>query len=394
MKRTQTCDFANTPPVNEVGQRCCCEALLALAALKNCAVAMDGGAVTVFEVLALERLMPYLRGALKYVIAVAAERHPRLLALHARGAKRCAWCCRRLEGHALAAHGASFSEHFYGLRRARRPPPRRPRRASYRTRLAAAAAARRPGVARAKLDPHLSGAARRRPPTPPPPSAPPPPPPSAPPLGAAYRFCCAAADALHLGQVLLFMFERSPHPSLALRCLGLRLRRADPAAALSPPPPPPTPPQVVAGRAPPPLPPPPPPRGARRRRRRRRGAVLALLALPLEHARQLLLLSVFGYRLVEVVARAAACAAAARARAAAAGAAALPAGVVAEAGVCGVCRMRRTSRRARRRGTSSARAASTPPSESSAAAGERLPADEAGLRRLYETSRPAGRESG
>ena len=79
---------------------------------------MDGGAVTVFEVLALERLMPYLRGALKYVIAVAAERHPRLLALHAWREEVCLVLSALLEGHALAAHGASFSEHFYGLRRA------------------------------------------------------------------------------------------------------------------------------------------------------------------------------------------------------------------------------------------------------------------------------------
>ena len=200
---------------------------------------MDGGAVTVFEVLALERLMPYLRGALKYVIAVAAERHPRLLALHAWREEVCLVLSALLEGHALAAHGASFSEHFYGLRRApasssaSKPRPR----FSYRTRLAAALLLLvGPAYARAKLDPHLSeageaAAADAAASV----GAPPPPPPSARRRLAAqlYRFCCAAADALHLGQVLLFMFERSPHPSLALRCLGLRLRRADPAAALA-----------------------------------------------------------------------------------------------------------------------------------------------------------------
>ena len=191
---------------------------------------MDGGAVTVFEVLALERLMPYLRGALKYVIAVAAERHPRLLALHAWREEVCLVLSALLEGHALAAHGASFSEHFYGLRRASasssasKPP--RPR-FSYRARLAAALLLLvGPAYARAKLDPHLSeageaAAADAAASV----GAPPPPPPSARRRLAAqlYRFCCAAADALHLGQVLLFMFERSPHPSLALRCLGLRL---------------------------------------------------------------------------------------------------------------------------------------------------------------------------
>ena len=70
---------------------------------------------------------------------------------------------------------------------------------------------------------------------------------------------------------------------------------------------------------------------------------------------------------------------------------ALPAGVVADAGVCGVCRMRPHEPTCAPSGyVFCARCVYPAVRELGRCPVSGLPADEAGLRRLYETSRPAG----
>lgn len=92
-------------------------------------------------------------------------------------------------------------------------------------------------------------------------------------LSLAYRGLCAALDTSHLAHLLLFLSGRSPFASLSQRLLRYRLLPA------------PTPELSAAGLLPPP--------GASRRER-----AAWMLELPLQHARQLLLLSAFGYRLL------------------------------------------------------------------------------------------------
>ena len=256
----------------------------------------DGDAPSVFEVLAQERIMPALRLAHHYVLAVGAQRHPRwLLGAHKHREEVFAFASALLEAHSLRTRGTSFGEQFYGMRRAvlAGGGPSR----SARWHLAAALALLVvPAYARAKLEPLLGREA------------------DAPeaedaegdgmwsadqirPAGAeasaaaarggevplrlqvarfAYRAACAVGDAQHLAHLLLYMFGRSRYASGSQRLLGFSLRRANATDMARE--------RLAAGAD--------GPGGARSR-------LVGLLELPLRHARQLLLVSVLGYRLVE-----------------------------------------------------------------------------------------------
>jgi len=91
-------------------------------------------------------------------------------------------------------------------------------------------------------------------------------------LSLLYRALCLALDTQHVAHLLLFLSGRSCYASLSQRLLRYRLLPAPPSAGspgLSPP----------AGAS-------------------RHETAMWLLELPLQHARQLLLLSAFGYRLL------------------------------------------------------------------------------------------------
>ena len=80
----------------------------------------DESSPSAFEVLAGQRLMPSLRLALHYVLAVGAQRYPHsLLRLHNHREEVTLALTALLEGNSLASHNASFGEHFYNL--CRRP---------------------------------------------------------------------------------------------------------------------------------------------------------------------------------------------------------------------------------------------------------------------------------
>ena len=57
----------------------------------------DSTTPTIFEIIAQERLMPGLRQALKYVLAVGAQRHPRLRAQGVRGGRSAAASLRQCQ---------------------------------------------------------------------------------------------------------------------------------------------------------------------------------------------------------------------------------------------------------------------------------------------------------
>ncbi|KAJ2920725.1 hypothetical protein H1R20_g16369, partial [Candolleomyces eurysporus] len=77
---------------------------------------------SLFELVAQEQLKDLLQPALKYVLAVFAQRYPRyLLRLVNRHEEFYALIMLVVERHYLTKHNASFSENFYGLKRRRRP---------------------------------------------------------------------------------------------------------------------------------------------------------------------------------------------------------------------------------------------------------------------------------
>lgn len=79
----------------------------------------SSAAGTSMTVLALDRLIPSLRHAFHYAVTVAAQRHPSawLLAVHRFRDEVYLLLSVALETHSLCRHGASFGEHVYGLRR-------------------------------------------------------------------------------------------------------------------------------------------------------------------------------------------------------------------------------------------------------------------------------------
>ncbi|KAH9482953.1 Peroxisome assembly protein 12 [Psilocybe cubensis] len=77
---------------------------------------------SLFELLAQEQLRDLLQPALKYVLAVFAQRYPRyLLRVVNRHEEFYALVMLIVERHYLRSHNASFAENFYGLKRRRRP---------------------------------------------------------------------------------------------------------------------------------------------------------------------------------------------------------------------------------------------------------------------------------
>ena len=230
--------------------------------------------------------MPSLRLALHYVLAVGAQRYPHLLLrLHSHREEVTLALTALLEANSLASHNASFGEHFYNL--CRRPAETSSAGASD---AEAARWQRRAGLillllpmyARTRLEsilepetpeeegPREEGAAgggasaQVRPPRSRRQQV----------LWLLWRLLWAVTDGACLVQLLSFLYGHSPYPSLQHRVLGLRLQRQ----GLSPP---------TASAA---------PQHASSSRGQRLASVLAL---PLRHAQQLLLISVFGFRLLE-----------------------------------------------------------------------------------------------
>ncbi|KAG5716083.1 Ankyrin repeat protein nuc-2 [Termitomyces sp. T112] len=77
---------------------------------------------SLFELVAQEQLRDLLQPALKYVLAVFAQRYPRyLLRIVNRHEEFYAAIMLLVERYYLRKHNASFSENFYGLKRRRRP---------------------------------------------------------------------------------------------------------------------------------------------------------------------------------------------------------------------------------------------------------------------------------
>ena len=262
---------------------------------------------SIIEVLALDQLMPSLRLAFHYVLTVAAQRHPSIfLRLHGRRDEVYLAFAAVLEAHSLAVQGGSFAESFYSLQR---EPAAAGRSASSRLALLLLLL---PPYLRSKIEERAGapdedgaqedaadgaeGADARSP------SAGNRPASRGPTdrlvwrvLRLLSRVVCASLDAGNLLQLLLYTYGRSKYATLAQRLLGYTLRHSTPNAAPSP--------LSCAGadgdgRAPMP----PPVRGAPLTTRGEVGSLerLATLAeMPLRHARHLLLLSVFGYRLLE-----------------------------------------------------------------------------------------------
>ena len=295
----------------------------------------DPHAASMLQILALDSLMPSLRLAHHYILTVAAQRYPAwLLGAHRFRDEVYLLFATLLEAHSLLRHDASFGEHFYGTHRA----PTGSRVPSFGLQLFLLLA---PSYLRAKIEAHLlndepeeaeavaenddiddtpqavnadrlrlenasatnssssSSAwhwseAQQRIKTL---------------LRHICRVGCALIDASNLWQLMLFLHGRSRHATLAQRLFGFTLRRRIAGALL-----------VAASQG---------PRGSSanngssssssssvepmsdvvvgggagalpdtpRMRLLRRLAALA--EAPLNHARQLLLLSVFSYRLLE-----------------------------------------------------------------------------------------------
>ena len=239
----------------------------------------DESSPSAFEVLAGQRLMPSLRLALHYVLAVGAQRYPHLLLrLHNHREEVTLALTALLEGNSLASHNASFGEHFYNL--CRRPAESSNagvsdvETARWRKR-AALILLLLPMYARTRLESIIEpdtpdedaadggASAQVRPPRTRRQQV----------LWLLWRILWAVTDGACLLQLLSFLYGHSPYPSLQHRFLGVLLQRQ----GISPP-------AATAGPQP----------------ATTRGQQLAsVLALPLRHAQHLLLISVFGFRLLE-----------------------------------------------------------------------------------------------
>ncbi|PAV21095.1 cyclin-dependent kinase inhibitor [Pyrrhoderma noxium] len=91
-------------------------------------VGNDPSRPSLFELVAQEQLRDLLQPALKYVLAVFAQRYPRyLLRIVNRHEEFYALLMLLVERHYLRVHAASFAENFYGLKRRRRPLYETPR---------------------------------------------------------------------------------------------------------------------------------------------------------------------------------------------------------------------------------------------------------------------------
>ena len=249
------------------------------------------GPSALLEIVTHQRLMPSLRVALQYALATAAQRYPNLLLrLHALQDE--VWLALRtlLEAYSLATHDCSFSEHFYFMRRVfRKQPPhffaswlrRLPKRQRLILEVMLLVL---PGYLRVKFESLFAEeviynnnsttrqgsqvgdqrAALQN-------------------TGAlihnwfsvqqlekisfGYRSVRVIFELGEFSQLLRFLFGDSPFSTLAQRLLGYELRRALTSQQVH--------------------------------RERDVSSISWLLELPLQYARQLLLISVLGYRLVE-----------------------------------------------------------------------------------------------
>ncbi|KIY72989.1 hypothetical protein CYLTODRAFT_366806 [Cylindrobasidium torrendii FP15055 ss-10] len=96
-------------------------------------VGLDTLKPSLFELVSQEQLRDLLQPALKYVLSVFAQRYPRyLLRIVNKHEEFYALLMLVVERHYLTKHNASFAEHFYGLKRRRRPfiEPQRERAAT------------------------------------------------------------------------------------------------------------------------------------------------------------------------------------------------------------------------------------------------------------------------
>ena len=269
----------------------------------------DPSGASIIEVLALDKLMPSLRQAFQYILTVAAQRHPSIfLRMHQFRDEVYVAFAAVLEAHSLVRNGASFAEHFYGLRR--EPSAARP--ALWRLHLLLLLL---PGYLRSKIDGHLAPRVRgvegmgngddsgdsgstsggsssssgggsgrlpqdlmRR-------------------FGKLLgRLVCATLDAAALVQLLLFMHGSTRHATLTQRLLGYTLQRAPegggalPRDAMSS-----TSALASTLASAPASTPASTPTSASDRLQR----LASVAEVPLQQARHLLVLSVFGYRLLE-----------------------------------------------------------------------------------------------
>ena len=292
------------------------------------------GSASIIEILALDKLMPALRLAAHYVLTVAAQRHPSIfLRFHHFRDEVYLGFAAVMEAHSLATSGASFGETFYGLyRRPTASEGGRERKVgvSATSRLAVVLLVLMPYL-RNKVDeyPRLGDARGRER------------------LEAAEaeehggssdhgqgeapssrtservawrvlrllcRVLCASLDASELAQLLLFTFGRSQYATLSQRILGYTLQRAPPLGAPSPPVPAASKPAAAAAASAASATPSassvlaPAAAASASSATQPASAPSVALALrrlgsladvPLRHARHVLLLSVFGYRLLE-----------------------------------------------------------------------------------------------
>ncbi|KND03227.1 ubiquitin-protein ligase peroxin 12 [Spizellomyces punctatus DAOM BR117] len=94
--------------------------------LSNIGAAADVYRPSVFELIAQDKMRDLLKPALRYVLAVYAQRYPRhLLRLVNRHDEVFAILMLLIEQHYLREWNASFAEHFYGLKRSAAGPTRR-----------------------------------------------------------------------------------------------------------------------------------------------------------------------------------------------------------------------------------------------------------------------------
>ena len=265
-------------------------------ALAAAAATADGTTASIISILAIDGLMPSLRLAHHYVLTIAAQRYPSyILRLHRFRDEVYLILSTMLEGHSLGHHGASFAEVFYGMQRASGHSSKQDPRGNVASVAAQLAALLLPSYLRAKVetlleadhedgDDYLRRSFARLPPR------------VREAVSLLCRAVCALCDGGNLVALLLFVHGRSKHATLAQWLLNFTLRRRTAQDALN---------QMKTSGA--------SGSGARGNAGGRsvgsssvETAILGLLRrigtlleAPLRHARQLLLLSVFSFRLLE-----------------------------------------------------------------------------------------------
>ena len=117
----------------------------------------DPQSASIISVLAIDTLMPSLRLAHHYVLTILAQRYPRwVLKMHRFRDETYLLLAALLEAHSLGRRDASFAEFFYGMRRV--PSGHAAARVSRASAAAQFLALLLPAYLRAKLDAHLAEA--------------------------------------------------------------------------------------------------------------------------------------------------------------------------------------------------------------------------------------------